>query len=32
VYDRLYAEFQNQLVEEYSNMKEAYIQDFKNNF
>ena len=31
-YDRLFKEFQGNLMAEYALMKEAYIQDYKNNY
>ena len=32
IYEQHFAQFQDQMIEEYRQMKEGYILDFKNNF
>ena len=32
MYDQLFSQFQEQMIEEYREMKEGYINDFKDNF
>jgi|APCry1669190591_1035303.scaffolds.fasta_scaffold52698_2 hypothetical protein len=31
-YDKIFAEFQTKLLQEYRQMKESYIQEFQNNY